>query len=87
MKYIEELKEAIRRKDVILFVGAGVSKNLGLPTFSELIDEVANLIGYDPEIFKTLSNYQSLVEFYYLNGTILMKLSWMLPPFIKILLI
>lgn len=33
MKYIEELKEAIRRKDVILFVGAGVSKNLGLPTF------------------------------------------------------
>lgn len=67
MKYIEELKEAIRRKDVILFVGAGVSKNLGLPTFSELIDEVANLIGYDPEIFKTLSNYQSLVEFYYLK--------------------
>ena len=30
-----------------------------------MIDEVANLIGYDPEIFKTLSNYQSLVEFYY----------------------
>lgn len=67
MKYIEELKEAIKRKDVILFVGAGVSKNLGLPTFSELIDEVAKLIGYDPEIFKTLSNYQSLVEFYYLK--------------------
>lgn len=44
MKYIEELKEAIRRKDVILFVGAGVSKNLGLPTFSELIDEVPILL-------------------------------------------
>lgn len=54
MKYIDELKEAIKRKNVILFVGAGVSKNLGLPTFSELIDEVAKLTDYNPAIFKTL---------------------------------
>ena len=67
MKYIDELKEAIKRKNVILFVGAGVSKNLGLPTFSELIDEVAKLTDYNPAIFKTLSNFQSLVEFYVLK--------------------
>lgn len=65
--YIEDLKDAIRQKKVILFVGAGVSKNIGLPLFSELIDEVAKRSGYEPEIFKTLSNYQSLVEYYYLK--------------------
>ena len=64
MEKLEELKEAIKRKNVILFVGAGVSKNLGLPNFSELIDKVAELLGYDPEIFKSLSNYQSLLEYY-----------------------
>lgn len=64
MKNLEELKEAVTQKNVILFVGAGVSKNLGLPNFSELIDSVAESLGYDPEIFKSLSNYQSLLEYY-----------------------
>ena len=64
MKNLNELKEAIQQKNVILFVGSGVSKNLGLPTFSELIDEVARLLHYDSDIFKSLSNYQSLVEYY-----------------------
>lgn len=36
MKNLDELKEAIQQKNVILFVGSGVSKNLGLPTFSDL---------------------------------------------------
>ena len=64
MSVIEDLKSEIRQKKVILFVGAGVSKNIGLPLFSELIDEVARRSDYDPSIFKTLSNYQSLVEYY-----------------------
>ena len=64
MKNLDELKEAIQQKNVILFVGSGVSKNLGLPTFSELIDEAARLLHYDSDIFKSLSNYQSLVEYY-----------------------
>ena len=64
MEKLEELKEAITQKNVILFVGAGVSRNLGLPNFSELIDKVAELLGYAPEIFKSLSNYQSLLEYY-----------------------
>lgn len=51
MKNLDELKEAIQQKNVILFVGSGVSKNLGLPTFSELIDEVARLLHYDSDIF------------------------------------
>jgi NAD-dependent SIR2 family protein deacetylase len=61
---VEQLQEAYKQNNVILFVGSGVSKNLGLPTFSELIDEVARLLHYDSDIFKSLSNYQSLVEYY-----------------------
>lgn len=64
MSVIGDLKKAIHQKKVILFVGAGVSKNIGLPLFSELIDEVARRLNYDPCIFKSLSNYQSLVEYY-----------------------
>lgn len=64
IQLLEDLKVAIQHKNVILFVGAGVSKNIGLPTFSELIDEVAKRMGYDADLFKSFSNFQSLVEFY-----------------------
>ena len=47
MSVIEDLKSEIRQKKVILFVGAGVSKNIGLPLFSELIDEVARRSDYE----------------------------------------
>ena len=68
MNYIEDLKQSIREKKAILFVGAGVSKNIDLPLFSELIDEVARILGYEPDVFKTLSNYQSLVEYYQIKN-------------------
>ena len=38
---IQDLASAIRNKDVILFVGSGVPKNLGLPVYSELINQMA----------------------------------------------
>ena len=34
----QDLIEAIKKKDIILFVGAGVSASLGLPTFRDLGD-------------------------------------------------
>ena len=34
MKEIIELKKKIENRNIILFVGAGVSKNVGLPDFS-----------------------------------------------------
>lgn len=43
-----ELITSYRERNVILFVGAGVSKNLGLPTWSKLIDHIAKELGYDP---------------------------------------
>ena len=44
---IQELATAIKNKHVILFVGSGVPKNLGLPVYSELMNQMAINLGYD----------------------------------------
>ena len=63
----EELVEAVREHRVILFVGAGVSAALGLPTWRQLIDLIADDLGYDPEIFNRLGDFQTLAEYYVLE--------------------
>lgn len=75
---IKELSTFIKEQKVILFAGAGLSKNLGLPTFSELIDRMATELEYDPDIFKLKGNYQVLAEYYELEkGTLGQLRSWM----------
>jgi hypothetical protein len=65
-------------KNTMLFVGAGVSQNLGLPSWSALVDEIASQLGYDPRIFKLLGDYLSLAEFYEIDrGSIGPLRSWM----------
>lgn len=74
----KELSKLIQEKKVILFAGAGISKNLGLPNFSELIDQMSRELGYDPDIFKLKGNYQVLSEYYELEkGTLGQLRSWM----------
>ena len=64
--------------NTILFVGAGVSTILGLPTWEQLIDEVAKQLGYDPRVLKLLGTYLSLAEFYELErGSVGPLRSWM----------
>tara|TARA_Y100000780_G_C13691477_1_gene419717 strand:+ start:4307 stop:5059 length:753 start_codon:yes stop_codon:yes gene_type:complete len=48
----------------MLFVGAGVSANLSLPTWSQLTAHIATELGYDPEIFSTYGTPLALAEFY-----------------------
>lgn len=60
----DELLKAHSSGKLMLFVGSGVSANLGLPTWGQLIEHIANELGYDPAIFSTYGNYQTLAEFY-----------------------
>jgi hypothetical protein len=60
----EDLVRAVRDRTAILFVGAGVSMNLGLPDFGGLVDKIAKELGYDPEIFKLFAGNSELAEFY-----------------------
>lgn len=75
---MDELISSYRDRNVILFVGAGVSKNLGLPTWSELIDHIAKELGYDPEIYKSFGESLALAEYYRVKkGSIGPLRSWM----------
>ncbi|MFN8891742.1 MAG: SIR2 family NAD-dependent protein deacylase [Alphaproteobacteria bacterium] len=76
---IDELKQAIRRKQAILFAGAGVSAALGAPTWSELIKHIGEDLGFDEGVFRSLSdNYLTLAEYYKIQrGSIGPLRSWM----------
>jgi hypothetical protein len=74
----EDLVDAIRYRGAILFVGAGVSKNVGVPTTAEIVNEIARQLDYDPVLFGSLADYRTLAEFYQLNkGTLGPLRSWM----------
>lgn len=75
---IDKLKDSIAHGEVILFVGAGVSRTLGLPTWSELIGHIATELGYDERIFSSYGDALTLAEFYKLTkGHIGELRSWM----------
>ncbi len=75
----DELKEAIRNKQAILFAGAGVSAVLGAPNWGQLIDHIGEELGFEADVFRSLStNYLTLAEYYKLErGTIGPLRSWM----------
>lgn len=60
----DELLNAHRAGKLMLFVGAGVSANLGLPSWDALIAHIAKELGYDPKIFSTYGTPLALAEFY-----------------------
>lgn len=75
---MEQLKAALRRGEIILFVGAGVSINLGLPSWQALIDQIAHEMEYDPDIFRTLGDNYALAEYYRIRkGSIGPLHAWM----------
>lgn len=75
---MQELAAAIRSRKAVLFAGAGLSINLGLPSFGGLIDKLASDLGFDPEVFQIGGDYLALAEFYYLKkGSLGPLRSWM----------
>lgn len=74
----DDVLEAYRSNRLMLFAGSGVSANLGLPTWGDLIDHIASDLGYDPKIFATYGDELALAEFYIgKKGSIGPLRSWM----------
>ena len=76
---LDELVKAIRSRQALLFVGAGVSVNLGLPSWSGLVAHIATELGYDADVFSGPdANYLTLAEYYKIQkGAIGPLRSWM----------
>lgn len=77
MMSIETLAEAVREHRAILFAGGGVSQNLGLPDFQELIEHICKEMKVDASRYQ-LNDYPVLAEAYVLQQGKIGKLrSWM----------
>jgi hypothetical protein len=75
---MDRVLEAYRSKRLILFVGAGVSMGLGLPSWRQLVDHMAEELGFDPDIYRTFGDSLALAEFYRISkGQIGPLRSWM----------
>jgi len=76
---IERLAEAIRKRNAILFVGAGVSMSVGLPSWEKLIRHMEEELGIEEESGGTSRySYQTLAEYYRLKqGSLGPLRSWM----------
>lgn len=70
----QPLLAAAKAKRLIPFVGAGFSRVFNLPTWSELIDQVAGHTGFDPEIARLYGDFLQLAEFLYIQQNGLAKL-------------
>jgi hypothetical protein len=75
---MQELVNAIRARNALLFVGAGVSMNLGIPSWRQLTAHIAERLGHDPDTFARLGDDHTLAEYYALEtGSLGPLRSWM----------
>jgi hypothetical protein len=75
----DDLVRTIRDREAILFAGAGVSMTVGLPSWSTLIEHMAEELGFDRKLsIDPNINYFTLAEYYRLKqGSIGPLRSWM----------
>jgi hypothetical protein len=76
---LEDLARQIRDRKVVLFAGAGLSVPLGLPSWTALMEHVAEELGYEPDVLvRPGADYLQLAEFYRLEKNSIGPLrSWM----------
>jgi hypothetical protein len=75
---IDQIASEVKARRLILFVGSGVSRSLGLPSWSELIAEMGRQLGFEPDVFLQYAGFLELAEYYQSKAGSLGKLrSWM----------
>lgn len=75
---MKDLIKKIKEKNVILFIGAGVSATLNVPTWSELMYHIADELHIDKELFSLYGDPLQLAEYYRIEkGSIGPLRSWM----------
>ena len=63
-KLLDELAQDVVDKKIIPFVGAGLSRNLGMPEWDELINRVAEDLDIDPDILKLQGDFLQIAEYH-----------------------
>ncbi len=62
------MADAIKRRHAILFVGAGVSMAVGLPSWQNFVDHLLKELDLSPDVIDGMNDgYQMLAEFYRLK--------------------
>ena len=61
---IEVCREILAANKLIPFIGAGFSARFKFPTWSGLLDVIAEELDWDPAVFKLSGNYLQLAEYY-----------------------
>lgn len=64
---MDELAELIKQKKVMLFIGAGISASVNLPSWSALLGELGEKAGFDKDIFQTYGDSMMLAEYLQIN--------------------
>lgn len=69
---VKNIQRAIENNNLIIFVGAGVSKNSGIPTWADVIEELANELGicactkdYNGKNIFSNDEYLKIPQYYY----------------------
>ncbi len=60
---INELARLIKEKKVLLFLGAGISASVGLPSWNKLIEELGKKKGFEEGLFELYGNNMVLAEY------------------------
>lgn len=61
---IENMKMALKRDKLVIFVGAGVSKNSGIPTWGQMVRQFAERMGYPVDRLST-TEYIRIPQYFY----------------------
>jgi len=67
-QHIQDIVQKLRRNKLIPFVGAGMSKPLGLPDWDDLVEEVAIRTDQDPKTIKEIRDLLVAIEYLFIKG-------------------